>query len=71
MSEGFLSRGDVMNASVKIVAAALAGAAGGLGMTALALGSFEFGIFGAIGGAVAAAIAAAIRVDRAAAGLSS
>jgi hypothetical protein len=43
--------------TVAVVAAALVGAAGGLVGTALALGSVEFGIFGAVGGAVASMIA--------------
>jgi hypothetical protein len=53
-----------VSGTVKIVAAALVGAAGGLVVTAVALGSPAFGIFGAIGGAVATAIAAAIHVER-------
>jgi len=44
--------------SVKIVAAALIGAVGGLVVTAVALGSVEFAIFGGIGGAVASMIGA-------------
>jgi hypothetical protein len=56
-----------MNQSVQMAAATLIGAFGGLVITTLALGSFEFGIFGAIGGAVATTIAAAIRLERAAA----
>jgi hypothetical protein len=44
--------------SWKIVAAAVVGAAGGLAATALALGSLEFAIFGAIGGAVVSMIGA-------------
>ncbi len=51
--------------SMKVVLAALAGAVGGLAVTALALGSVPFGIFGGIGGAVVAMIGALARVERA------
>ena len=52
--------------TVRVVTAALIGAVAGLAMTTAALGSLEFGIFGAIGSAVAATIAAAIQVERSA-----
>jgi hypothetical protein len=55
--------------TVRIVAAALLGAAGAAAMTAAALGSFEFGILAAIGGGVATAIAAAIQVERSESGI--
>jgi hypothetical protein len=50
--------------AVRIVAASLAGAVGGLAVTAVMMGSFAFGLFGAIGAGVAMAIAAAIQVER-------
>jgi hypothetical protein len=49
----------------KVVLAALTGAVGGLVVTGAVLGSFVFGLFGAVGGAVALAIAALAQVERA------
>jgi hypothetical protein len=60
-------RSEVLNrvpGSVRVVMGAVVGAVGGMAMTAAALGSPEFGIFGGIGSAVAGAIAAAIQVER-------
>jgi hypothetical protein len=51
--------------SVKIVAAAVVGAVGGLAATALMLGSLEFAIFGGIGGAVVAMIGALAQSEQA------
>lgn len=53
---------DKIPGSVRIVAAALLGAVGGLAATAAVMG-FPFGIFGAIGGGVVMAIAAGIQVE--------
>ena len=50
---------------VKVVLAALTGAVGGLVVTGAVLGSFVFGLFGAVGGAVALSIAALSQVERA------
>jgi hypothetical protein len=47
-----------VSSTMKIVGAALVGAAGGLVGTALVLGSLEFGIFGGVGGAVVSMIGA-------------
>ena len=52
-----------VNGSVKLVAAAMVGAAGGLAATAAALGSVEFAIFGGVGGAVASMIGALSRTE--------
>jgi hypothetical protein len=49
--------------SLRIVAAAVVGAAGGLAATAAALGSVEFAIFGGVGGAVASMIGALARSE--------
>jgi hypothetical protein len=51
------------SSTVKIVAAALVGAAGGLVGTAVVLGSLEFGIFGAVGGAVVSMIGALTQLE--------
>jgi hypothetical protein len=51
--------------AVRIVAAALVGAACGLVATTAALGSLEFAVFGGVGGAVAAMIAALSRAESA------
>jgi hypothetical protein len=47
---------EQLSGTAKVVGAALVGAVGGLATTALALGSPEFGIFGAVGGALASMI---------------
>jgi len=52
-------------AAAKVVLAALTGAVGGLVVTGAVLGSFVFGLFGAVGGAVALSIAALAQVERA------
>jgi hypothetical protein len=51
--------------SMKVVLAAVAGAVGGLVVTAVVLGSVPFGILGGIGTAVVSMIAALARVERA------
>lgn len=50
---------------VKVVLAALTGAVGGLVVTGVVLGSFVFGLFGAVGGAVFLSIATLAQVERA------
>ena len=60
---GWLSKPGRVPGTWKVVAAAAVGAAGGLAMTAVALGSFEFGIFGAVGGAVASMIGALAHLE--------
>jgi hypothetical protein len=52
--------------AVKLIVGAVAGAAGGLVATAVALRSFEAGILGAIGGALAVLLGAAVKLERAA-----
>ena len=59
----FRSATTTIPGTVRIVAAALAGAVGGLVVTAAVMGSLAFGVFGAIGAGVATAIAAAIQVE--------
>jgi hypothetical protein len=54
-----------VSSTVKIVAAALVGAAGGLVGTAVVLGSLEFAIFGAVGGAVVSMIGALTQIEAA------
>jgi hypothetical protein len=56
---------NALSGNIKIVLGALVGAAGGLVVTGLALSSFEFGLFGAMGGAVVSAIAAGAQVESA------
>jgi hypothetical protein len=50
---------------MKVVGAAVIGAAAGLATTVLALGSPEFGIFGAVGGALASMIGVLAQLESA------
>jgi hypothetical protein len=56
------ARGRATNA--KIVLGAVVGAVGGLVATTVALGSFEFGILGAIGGGLFVMIGALVQSER-------
>jgi uncharacterized membrane protein len=50
--------------TVRIVLGALAGAVGGLAVTAAALRSLEAGIFGAVAGALAVMVGTLVRFER-------